>query len=56
MDYVVEVKDLFKNLVIFSESYDDANTAYHVKRELEDQYQDYDKDALTIVMIEPSDV
>lgn len=54
VDYVVEVRDVFKGLILFHETYDNANTAYSVKRQLEDEYlSSEDADKFVIELIEP---
>ena len=53
MDYIVEVKDVFKNVYLVYETFDNANTAYHYKRMLDDQYADVDPQQIVIKLIEP---
>lgn len=55
MEYVVKVYDIFKGLIIYVDSFTDANTAYHVKREMEDLYHVYENDQYQVTLIEPEE-
>lgn len=52
MDYTIEVKD-YKGLVVYKDSYADANTANHAKRLLEEQYN---RDDFYVILHEPEDM
>jgi len=55
MDYIVEVRDIFQGVALFQEHYDDANTANHEKRLLEEQYRYADPERIKIRIIDPSE-
>ena len=55
MDYVVEVRDIFLNVILFQEAYEDANTANHEKRLLEEHYRFTDPERIQIQIIDPQE-
>lgn len=55
MDYIVEVRDVLIGVLLFQEHYDDANTANHEKRLLEEQYRLCDPDRIQIRIIDPEE-
>jgi len=56
VNYTVEVTDVLKGIVVFTETFDNANTAYQVKRALDDSYQVWDTQQYVVRLIEPEDI
>ncbi len=56
MDYefVVEVRDFLRDVLVEHKTFEDANSAYHEYRRLQDTY--YNTDFVTVTLIEPEEV
>lgn len=50
-EYVVEVRDAVRNILLNHLAFEDANTAYHEYRRLQDDY--YGSDYIVVRLIEP---
>lgn len=50
-DYVVEVRDSIRGIVLNHLQFEDANSAYHEYRRLQDDY--YGDEYITVTLIEP---
>jgi hypothetical protein len=50
-DYKVEVYDYIKGLTIIRETFNDANSAYNVYRQMEDEYRD--SETIEVHLTEP---
>lgn len=51
-EYVVKVRDFIRGMVIDSETFTDANTAYQVYRTLSDRYKS--SEDIEVILIEPN--
>lgn len=50
-EYVVEVKDCLRDVILNHLHFEDANAAYQTYRKFFDQY--YDEDMITVTLTEP---
>ena len=47
-DYIVEVRDFIKDLIIRHETFQDSNTAYNTYRKLHDAYREDENIVITL--------